>query len=76
MGKRWQVVVPGHSTRAFTTKADAQEWEREIWNRPAPGTIGPGVTVGECVTAWLATNQGLSPRGIVACRGDANHVTA
>lgn len=75
-GKRWRVSVPGHPTKAFAVKADAVEWERELWTRPAPGVIGPGVTVGDCVTAWLATKQGLSPRGIVACRGDAHHVTA
>lgn len=75
-GRRWRVVVPGHPTRAFGAKADALEWERELWSRPAPGTLGDGVTVGECVAAHLAGKQHLSDGYTAALRAAAAHVTA
>lgn len=75
-GKRWRVVVPGHPTRAFAVKADAIEWERELWSRPTPGTITAGVTVGECLTAHLAGKRHLSDGYTAALRAAAAHVTA
>lgn len=72
-GKRYRVTVEGHPSRAFHGKREAQAWERELFRR-RPVTVGSGITVGELVTTWLDGKEGLSPKGVEACRNAAAHV--
>ena len=72
-GKRWRVVVDGHPTKAFAIKADAVEWERRLLALD-PALPETTIPVAELVPRWLAGKQGLSPRGVEACEGDARHV--
>lgn len=71
-GRRYRVEVPGHPTKSFHAKRDAQQWERELMGRGL--RRGGTINVGELVKLWLAGKEGLSRRGYRACRGDASHV--
>lgn len=71
-GRRWRVVVPGHPSRAFATKADAVEWERRLWqDQPRPGG---SMTIGACLDIYMAGRRHLSPGYTSSLRGAAGHV--
>ena len=76
-GKRWRVHVPGHPTRAFATKADAQAWERRLWARPTPSDpAARGLTVGDCLAAYLDGRRHLSPGYLGSLQAAAQHIRA
>ena len=72
-GLRWRVVVGDHPTRYFATKTDAETWETHLKSKPI---MAGSETVTILVGLWLAGKQGLSPRAVKACTGDAAHVRA
>lgn len=74
-GLRYRAVVAGHPSRAFRTKQEARAHESALLSKGKPGPAGRA-TVDELVAVWLAGKAGLSTRGLVACKGDANHVRA
>ena len=69
-GRRWRVVVPGHPARLFTDRQDAQQWERDLLDRPQIG----GAAVGTFVAAYMAGKADLSPGGLGAITAGARHV--
>lgn len=71
-GRRYRVEVPGHPTKSFHAKRDAQQWERELHARPHSF----GDTVGGLVDLWLAGKVGLSQGGYDQCRRAADRVRA
>lgn len=73
-GKRWRVVVPGHPTKAFATRFEAAAWERQLWQMPA--VRRSGLTVADCITAYLASRRHLSAGYLAALGAAAEHVRA
>lgn len=71
-GKRWRVSVPGHPSRAFTTKTDAQAWERELWSKG----VRPGgrMTVAELLDQHLRGKADLTRDSRNALKAAAAHV--
>ena len=76
-GKRWRVSVPGHPTKAFSTKADAVEWERRLWNQPSPANpAARGLTVADCLDVYLAGRAHLSSGYRSSLQAAAQHIRA
>lgn len=73
-GKRWRVIVPGHPSRAFTVKADAQQWERELWQQPTGGPSGQHVE--DLIALWLDGKRHVTPAAFRQYRDAATRATA
>ena len=72
-GLRYRVRKPGHPTKSFRTRREAERHWASILHQPTR-PVADTTTVGELVEAWLAGKAGLSPRGQRACTDAADHV--
>lgn len=65
-GLRWRASWPGHPSKAFRTKGEAQGHEAHMRTTPAKTTSD--ATVGDLVQLWLAGKQGLEKGSYTNCR--------
>lgn len=71
-GLRYRVTLPGHPSKAFRTKREAEDHEA-LLRTSGPAKRAADVKVGELLELWLRGKEGLSKGGRDAARAGAMH---
>lgn len=71
-GLRYRVTVPGHPSKAFRTKKEAENHELKL-KTTRPAVARSDATVGPLIDLWLEGKGGLSKGGRDAAKAGAGH---
>jgi integrase len=74
-GLRWRVTLPGHPSKAFRTKTEAEHHDAQL-KVNGPARPKSEQTISPLLDRWLAGKAHLSKGGLSACRSGAGHARA